>query len=97
MRHRETQSVPGGGANAANNLADLGVRVRPVSALGDDAAAEALTEYFRCKRVDTSGLVRVPGWRTPTKTRFLAGWTHTARQQVLRMDYEPDGLAVARR
>ena len=29
------------------------------------------------------------GWRTPTKCRFLAGWTHTVGQQVLRVDYEP--------
>src|SRR6204780_4736028 len=38
IRHRETQTLPGGGANAANNLADLGARVRPVSVLGEDAA-----------------------------------------------------------
>jgi rfaE bifunctional protein kinase chain/domain len=92
LRHRDTQSVPGGGANAANNLADLGARVLPVSALGEDSAGNALEEYFRAKRVDTSGLVRARGWRTPTKTRFLAGWTHTARQQVLRMDHEPGSL-----
>ncbi len=89
LRHRDTQLVPGGGANAANNLADLGARVLPVSALGEDLAGDGLEEYFRAKRVDTSGLVRARGWRTPTKTRFLAGWAHTARQQVLRMDYEP--------
>ena len=96
LRHRETQMLPGGGANAANNLADLGARVRAVSAVGDDAAGDALVEYFRAKRVDTSGLVRARGWRTPTKARFLAGWTHTARQQVLRMDYEPAGPLPAR-
>jgi len=28
--------VPGGGANAANNLADLGVNVLPVGIVGDD-------------------------------------------------------------
>ena len=91
LRHRETECVPGGGANAANNLADLGARVFPVSVLGEDAAGDALAAYFKNKRVDTSGLVRLRDWRTPTKTRFLAGWTHTARQQVLRMDYEPAG------
>jgi D-glycero-beta-D-manno-heptose-7-phosphate kinase len=96
LRHRETQLVPGGGANAANNLADLGARVRPVSALGEDSAGDSLEEYFRAKGVDTSGLVRAGGWRTPTKARFLAGWTHTARQQVLRMDYEPAGPLPAR-
>ncbi len=89
LRHRETEVLPGGGANAANNLADLGARVIPVTAVGDDAAGKALTEYFRKKRVDTSGVVRVRGWTTPVKNRFLAGWPHTRRQQVLRVDYEP--------
>jgi D-glycero-beta-D-manno-heptose-7-phosphate kinase len=89
LRHRETQCVPGGGANAANNLADLGARVRTVSAIGDDETGDKLREFFRNKDVDVSGLMRVRGWTTPTKTRFLAGWTHTTRQQVLRMDREP--------
>src|SRR6201988_4809562 len=77
LRHRETHLLPGGGANAANNFAALGARVFPVSAVGNDAAGDALIEYFRNKRVDVSGIVRVNGWTTPTKTRFLAGWAHT--------------------
>ena len=89
LRHRETQVVPGGGANAANNLAALGARVLPVTAVGQDAAGDALLEYFRGKRTDVSGIVRVKGWSTPTKTRFLAGWAHTVGQQVLRVDREP--------
>src|SRR5256714_2970816 len=89
LRHRETQIIPGGGANAANNFAALGARVRPVSAVGDDLEGEALIAYFRAKKIDVSGIVRVKEWRTPTKTRFLAGWTHTVGQQVLRVDYEP--------
>lgn len=89
LRHRETQLVPGGGANAANNLADLGARVLPVGVLGDDEAGRELFEYFRRKSVDVSGILRVRGWTTPVKTRYLAGWTHTTRQQVLRVDHEP--------
>jgi rfaE bifunctional protein kinase chain/domain len=89
LRHRETQVVPGGGANAANNLAALGARVLPVTAVGQDAQGDALLEYFRGKRADISGIVRVKGWTTPTKTRFLAGWAHTVGQQVLRVDREP--------
>src|SRR5258708_32741360 len=42
LRHRETQVVPGGGANAANNLADWGARVLPVTAVGQDATGDAL-------------------------------------------------------
>jgi rfaE bifunctional protein kinase chain/domain len=89
LKHRETQLVPGGGANAANNLASLGARVLPVTAVGDDAAGEALIHYFRQIRVDVGAILRVKGWTTPTKTRFLAGWAHTVAQQVLRVDYEP--------
>jgi len=89
LRHRETHLVPGGGANAANNFAALGTRVFPISAVGDDAAGDALYEYFRAKRLDVSGVLRVKGWTTPTKTRFLAGWAHTVGQQVLRVDREP--------
>lgn len=89
LKHRETQIVPGGGANAANNLASLGARVLPVTAVGDDEAGNALIAHFRSKRIDVSGILRARGWRTPTKSRFLAGWAHTVGQQVLRVDYEP--------
>jgi D-glycero-beta-D-manno-heptose-7-phosphate kinase len=89
LRHHETELLPGGGANATNNLVDLGAKVLPVAAIGDDDAGRALVDYFRGKHVDVSGLVRVKGWSTPVKTRYLAGWTHTTRQQVLRVDREP--------
>src|SRR5258708_12498331 len=89
LKHRETRIVPGGGANAANNLASLGARVLPVTAVGDDAAGDVLIAQFRRQRVNVSGILRVKGWRTPTKSRFLAGWAHTVGQQVLRVDYEP--------
>jgi rfaE bifunctional protein kinase chain/domain len=96
LKHRRTQVAPGGGANAANNLLDLGARVAPVTAVGDDAAGSVLLEHFRSKGADTSGIVRVPGWTTPTKTRFLAGWAHTTAQQVLRVDQEPEAPLPAR-
>jgi rfaE bifunctional protein kinase chain/domain len=89
LRHRETHLVPGGGANAANNLAALGARVLPITAVGQDNAGDALTAYFKEKRMDVSGILRVKGRTTPTKTRFLAGWAHTVGQQVLRVDREP--------
>ena len=89
LKHRETQLVPGGGANAANNLESLGARVLPITVIGDDSAGDALIAHFRRKRVNVSGIIRVKGWTTPTKSRFLAGWAHTIAQQVLRVDYEP--------
>src|SRR5258708_3709515 len=47
LRHRETQVVPGGGANAASNLAALGARVLPITAVGQDAPGDALLEHCR--------------------------------------------------
>jgi len=91
LKHRETQVVPGGGANAANNLAALGAKVMPITVVGDDAAGDALIQYFRQRGVSTSGILRAKGRATPTKSRFLAGWAHTVAQQVLRYDYEPQG------
>lgn len=89
LRRSETRLVPGGGANAANNLADLGAQVHLVGAVGDDEPGHALLAYFRQKNVPTTGVRVVRGWTTPTKTRYLAGFSHTARQQVLRVDREP--------
>jgi D-glycero-beta-D-manno-heptose-7-phosphate kinase len=89
LKHRETQVVPGGGANAANNFASLGAKVLPITVVGDDAAGDALFHYFREKAMNTTAIFRVKARPTPTKTRFLAGWAHTVSQQVLRFDYEP--------
>src|SRR5437899_7317231 len=58
LKHRETQLVPGGGANAANNLASLGARVLPVTVVGDDAAGDALIAHFRRIRQNVSGIFR---------------------------------------
>jgi rfaE bifunctional protein kinase chain/domain len=89
LRHRETHIVPGGGANAANNFASLGARVIPITAVGDDDAGNRLVDSFRGQKIDTSRIIRVRNWPTPTKARFLASWAHTVGQQVLRVDYEP--------
>jgi len=89
LRHSETRLVPGGGGNAANNLVDLAAQVQLLGAVGDDAPGHALIGYFRGKNVPTSGIRILRGWTTPTKTRYLAGFSHTARQQVLRVDREP--------
>lgn len=90
LKHRERTVVPGGGANAVNNLADLGVNVLPVGVVGDDEPGRLLLKYFRHKRIAVSGVLKDKGYGTVTKTRILAGMTHTARQQVVRIDREPE-------
>src|SRR5271168_1249784 len=90
LKHRERTVVPGGGANAVNNLADLGVNVLPVGAIGDDEPGRLLVKFFRHKRIPVSGVLKDKSYTTVTKTRILAGMTHTARQQVVRVDREPE-------
>jgi D-glycero-beta-D-manno-heptose-7-phosphate kinase len=91
LKHRDRTIVPGGGANAVNNLADLDVNVLPVGVVGDDEAGRLLIKAFRHKRIPVSGILKDKGHTTVTKTRILAGMTHSARQQVVRVDREPDG------
>jgi D-glycero-beta-D-manno-heptose-7-phosphate kinase len=90
LKHRERTVVPGGGANAINNLADLGVNVLPVGVVGDDEVGRLLLKAFRHKRIPLSGVLKDKSYTTVTKTRILAGMTHTARQQVVRVDREPE-------
>jgi rfaE bifunctional protein kinase chain/domain len=90
LKHRERTVAPGGGANAVNNLADLRVNVLPVGVVGDDEPGRLLLKHFRRKHIPISGVLKDKSYATITKTRILAGMTHTARQQVVRIDREPE-------
>ena len=90
LKHRDRSLVPWGGANAICNLADLGVNVLPVGVVGDDEPGRLLIQAFRRKHIPVTGVFKSKGFATVTKTRILAGMTHTTRQQVVRVDREPD-------
>jgi rfaE bifunctional protein kinase chain/domain len=90
LKHRERTVVPGGGGNAIYNLADLGVNVLPVGVVGDDEPGRLLLQRLRQKKIPLSGICKLKGYTTVTKTRILAGMTHTNRQQVVRVDREPE-------
>jgi D-glycero-beta-D-manno-heptose-7-phosphate kinase len=90
LKHRDRRVVPGGGANAIYNLADLGVNVLPVGVVGEDEPGKLLIKAFRHKHVPVTGVLRDKGFSTVTKTRIVAGTMHSARQQVVRLDREPD-------
>jgi D-glycero-beta-D-manno-heptose-7-phosphate kinase len=92
LKHRERTVVPGGGANAINNLAALGVNVLPVGLVGDDEPGRLLLKAFRQRRIPLSGILKDKRYPTVTKTRILAGQTHSARQQVVRIDREPEAV-----
>ena len=89
LKHLERVALPGGGANAIYNLAELGVNVLPVGVVGQDEAGKLLLQQFKKKRIPVTGILRDKNYSTVTKTRILAGLPHTWRQQVVRIDREP--------
>ena len=90
LRFERKETQPGGCGNAAANLAALGARVAVVGVVGRDAEGRAVLRALREKGVDVSAVSVVPGYSTPTKTRILAGSVHSTRQQVIRIDREPE-------
>ncbi len=92
LKHRERTVVPGGGGNAVMNLAALGVKVLPVGVVGDDEPGELLLAQFRDANIPTRGIAKLKGHVTTTKTRILAGMSHNSRQQVVRVDREPEPI-----
>jgi D-glycero-beta-D-manno-heptose-7-phosphate kinase len=92
LRHEQTQTVPGGAANCAMNLASLGARVSLISVVGDDVAGRELRAKLEATGVDVSGISVSDKIQTTTKVRILAGQTHSNKQQVIRIDYENSDL-----
>jgi len=92
VRYERSELKPGGAGNAAQNLAALGVTVRAVGVVGDDALGAKLLDTLAAARVDVAGIVRVRGRATEAKTRILAGGRSTRRQQMLRVDRAPEAI-----
>lgn len=89
LRHDETDTRPGGAANAAANVASLGGNAVLVGVIGPDRNGELLRNSISSAGVSCERLREVEGLVTTTKVRVLAGQQFANRQQVIRIDYEP--------
>jgi rfaE bifunctional protein kinase chain/domain len=78
--------LPGGAANAANNLLDLGCKVTIAGIAGHDEPGRGLVAMLQRKGADVRPVRGVRSYTTPIKTRILAGAHHSAPQQVVRID-----------
>jgi rfaE bifunctional protein kinase chain/domain len=98
LDYDSTEIVPGGAGNAANNVAALGGSPSAIGVTGADETGQRLLEVLGA-HVNTRGVVQPRGFRTPTKTRILAGGVHSAKQQVVRIDraIRPELTAADRR
>lgn len=82
-------SVLGGAANVAANLAHLECRVFMGGVTGDDENRQLLKKMMNEAGIDYSGLVKSQHRKTITKLRVLGG-----QQQMLRLDFEETGDLV---
>jgi len=86
VKHEGERVYPGSAGNTINNLLALGAQVFPFGFVGEDNAGDGLMKYFsQYRTIAMDGLIRYKG-ETVTKTRILAGDTHTSKQQVIRID-----------
>ncbi len=86
LEYRDLIRLPGGAANAANNLLDLGCRVTIAGVVGMDDPGKGVVAALKAKGADVGMVRRLRSYATPIKTRILAGAHHSAPQQVVRID-----------
>lgn len=86
LKHQKEKVLPGGGANAAANIASLGAEVDLLGVVGEDLAAEALKAELEKRSIICRGVFRDSSRPTAEKTRILAGGEQIVRQQVVRVD-----------
>jgi rfaE bifunctional protein kinase chain/domain len=96
LEYDSTEILPGGAGNAANNAAALGGRVDVVGVIGRDDPGRRMVAALP-RRVSRDGIVKPADYRTPVKTRILAGGIHSAKQQVVRIDRRIEGVTDAHR
>lgn len=97
LSYRDQEYSLGGAGNAIQNLRALGAYPVPVGVLGRDAEGRKVTGLLRSKGIPTDHLISDASYRTPLKTRIMAGEDNTRKQQILRIDREgrvPDSPAL---
>jgi D-glycero-beta-D-manno-heptose-7-phosphate kinase len=94
LEYKNLVRVPGGAANSAYNLADLGCKALIVGVVGQDAPGKDLIGMLQKKRVDVKAIRKSRSYATPIKTRILAGAHHSAPQQIVRVDRIAESLSI---
>jgi len=81
---------PGGAANVARNVRELGAEVRVAGIAGADPHGARLLELLDAAGIDITGVLRDPSFSTTVKTRIIA-----RHQQVTRVDRERHATLTA--
>ncbi|MHC4547591.1 MAG: bifunctional heptose 7-phosphate kinase/heptose 1-phosphate adenyltransferase [Planctomycetota bacterium] len=89
LKYERRRYLPGCAASTVMNLLALGAEVVPIGIVGDDEPGTCLCETLRAHGVPDAGLV-VTG-TSVLKVRLMSGDFSRPKQQVARIDVEPEG------
>jgi rfaE bifunctional protein kinase chain/domain len=78
----------GGGGNALMNLKSLGAEPIPFGVVGPDSSGKKIIQLLKGKKISTEYIFTEKEFKTPVKTRILAGEETAKKQQILRIDQE---------
>ncbi|MFW5999075.1 MAG: bifunctional heptose 7-phosphate kinase/heptose 1-phosphate adenyltransferase [Halanaerobiaceae bacterium] len=87
LRQQERRILPGGAANAGNNICSLGGDVKILGLVGKDESGRALLDCMQEKGMNTSRILKTGSRPTTLKTRVLAGGKQVVKQQIVRIDH----------
>lgn len=88
LDHDSTDTLPGGAANAAANVAALGANPLLIGVIGRDHNGWLLSTSLENADVNSEHVIEDDAIRTTTKIRVLAGQHYAPKQQVIRIDYK---------
>lgn len=88
ISYRNQEFSLGGAGNSILNLKALGAVPLPIGVVGSDSAGQKILQMLKREGLSVQGLIQVKSFKTPIKTRILAGEHTTRKQQILRIDRE---------
>jgi len=100
LSYESREFALGGAGNSILNIKALRATPVPVGVIGADQSGHRILQMLKKQSVSTEGLIKDKDYKTPMKTRILAGELSTRKQQILRIDQEvkvPDSIDIRRR
>jgi D-glycero-beta-D-manno-heptose-7-phosphate kinase len=88
LSYRSSTFSLGGAGNSLLNLKALGAEPIPVGILGKDQTGKKILDIIKSYGISSKFLIKDIHYKTPSKTRILAGEESTRKQQILRIDKE---------
>lgn len=88
LRYRNREYFLGGAGNSLLNLHALEAVPIPIGVIGQDESGKKIGQILKKEGISGDMVLVDKDFKTPLKTRILAGEESTRKQQILRIDHE---------